>query len=69
MGGKLKVVFTRLSCLCFSVMCINMILTVDVFAIGPNNAFGIWLFDDGVGNIAKDFSLRCNDCNLIRNPK
>ena len=46
-----------------------MILTAGVSVIDPNNAFGIWLFDDGIGKIAKDSSPKRNDCNLIRNPK
>ena len=46
-----------------------MILTVNVFAIDINNAFGIWLFDDESGNIAKDSSPRRNNCNLMRSPK
>ena len=68
--GKLTVVFTKkLSCLYVSIICINIILTADVFAIDINNAFGIWLFDDGSGNIAKDSSPRRNNCNLMRSPK
>lgn len=60
----------RLSRFCVSFIVMSLMLTVISDAeIALKNAVGIWLFDEGSGEIAKDFSGNGNDGKLIKGPK
>ena len=42
---------------------------LSVAAVSVDDAIGIWLFDEGRGNVAKDSSPNGNDGELIAGPK
>lgn len=55
---------------CVNLMVIYLILTEQSSAqIDPETIVGIWLFDEGSGNTARDFSKKGNDGALMNNPK
>lgn len=55
---------------CVSLMATYLILTGMSFAeIAPETIVGIWLFDEGNGQIAKDLSEESNDGALMKGPK
>ncbi|HIE30467.1 TPA: LamG domain-containing protein, partial [Candidatus Poribacteria bacterium] len=52
----------RLALICVSIIVISLIFAGQSFAkIDPKTAVGIWLFDEGKGDIAKDSSGNGND--------
>jgi hypothetical protein len=61
---------SRLALLCVSTIFISLVFTALSFAkIDPKTVAGIWLFDEGSGNIAKDTSGNKNDGKLMGDPK
>ena len=57
---------TRLTVLCFSFIAISLMFAVASNAkIDPKTAVGIWLFDDGDGDLAIDSSASKNDGTLM----
>jgi hypothetical protein len=66
----MKTVLARLSLLCISLMVISLIFTAQSNAkIDPKSIVGIWPFDEGQGNVAKDSSGKGNDGKLMGSPK
>jgi hypothetical protein len=59
----------------FTVVCISFIVVSLMFVgignakIDPKNIVGMWLFDEGKGDIAKDSSENGNDGELMNDPK
>jgi hypothetical protein len=61
---------TKLIIVFIGLTVISLILTGQSSAkIDPKTAIGIWLFDEGSGDTAKDTSGNKNDGTLINNPK
>ncbi|MBC8232516.1 hypothetical protein H8E77_23460 [bacterium] len=61
---------TRLTVLCFSFIVISLMLAgVSNAKIDPETCTGMWLFDDGKGDTAKDSSGNGNDGQLMNAPK
>ena len=55
---------------CASLIVISLILTgISDAKVDLNTAVGMWLFDEGSGNIAKDSSGNGNDGQLTNGPK
>lgn len=46
-----------------------MLAFQSVAKVDPKSAAAVWLFDEGSGNVAKDYTGNGNDGNLINNPK
>lgn len=60
----------RLTVVCISLFIVGLILTGQSFAkLDLKNAAGIWLFDEGKGEVAKDTSDNGNDGTLMNDPK
>ena len=59
----MKVIVARLTVLCLSLVVISsMLIGQSVVAeVDPADAVGVWLFDEGTGEIAKDFSGNDHD--------
>ncbi|UCF17762.1 MAG: hypothetical protein JSW59_09915, partial [Phycisphaerales bacterium] len=56
----------RLATICTSFIIIGLILTGQTYAqVDPETVVGIWLFDDGGGDVAKDSSGNGNDGTLF----
>ena len=56
---------TRLTIICISFIVISLMLTgISSAKIDPKTAAGIWLFDEGNGDVTKDFSGNGNDGKL-----
>ena len=63
-------VMKKATIVCVSLMATYLILTGMSFAeIAPETIVGIWLFDEGNGQIAKDLSEESNDGALMKGPK
>ena len=61
---------TRLTVLCFSFIVISLMLAgVGNAKIDPETCTGMWLFNDGKGDTAKDSSGNGNDGTLMNDPK
>ena len=55
---------------CVSLMIICLVFTAQSSAeIDPETIVGLWLFDEGAGNVAKDSSENGNDGKLMNGPK
>jgi len=62
----------KVKCLpiCVAVLFIVGLLTTSSYAnIDPKTCVGMWLFDEGSGNVAKDSSGNENDGEFVENPK
>ena len=67
---EMKTVVVRLSLVCISLIILGLIIsTIGYTKIDPKSAVGLWLFDDGTGDTAKDSSLNGNDGKLMKGPK
>jgi len=56
--------------ICVAVLFIVGLLTTSSYAkIDPQTCVGMWLFDEGSGNVAKDSSENKNDGTLMNDPK
>ena len=66
----MKTATARLTPVCISLIVLGLMFTAQGSAeIDLESAIGIWLFDEGTGNIAKDTSGKDNHGNLMNNPK
>jgi hypothetical protein len=66
----MKDIKTRLIIVCIGLTVISLMLTGQSSAkINPKTAVGIWLFDEGEGDVAKDSSGNGNDGTLMSSPK
>lgn len=66
----MKITIAELNLVCVSLIVLRLILTGQSYArIEPKTAVGIWLFDDGTGDTAKDSSPNGNDGKFKNNPK
>ncbi|MBD3181974.1 hypothetical protein GF312_06770 [Candidatus Poribacteria bacterium] len=55
--------------ICVSFLLVFSLLATSSYAvIDPETCIGLWLFDEGSGNIAKDSSGNQNDGELVENP-
>ena len=62
----------KVKCLliCVAVLFIVGLLTTSSYAkIDPKTCIGIWPFDEGSGNVVKDYSGNKNDGKLVKDPK
>ncbi len=59
---------TRLVCICFIFGCL-MLTGQSSAKIDPESIMGMWLFNEGQGDIAKDSSKNGNDGKLTNGPK
>ena len=61
---------TRLTVLCISLIAVSLMFAgISDAKIDPNAIVGVWLFDEGTGNVAKDSSGNKNDGKLMNGPK
>ena len=66
----MKTTIARLSLIYISIVIMSLIFTGKSFAkINPETCVGMWLFDEGKGDIAKDSSNNGNDGTLNNDPK
>lgn len=66
----MKAISARLSLACVSLIIISLIFTgVSHTKIDPKTIAGIWLFDEGNGEVTKDSSGNGNDGKLMKGPK
>jgi hypothetical protein len=66
----MKVRVTRIAVVSISLMVIGLILTgQSIAAIDPATVAGMWLFDDGKGDVAKDSSGKGLDGKLVGGPE
>jgi hypothetical protein len=66
----MKVRVTRIAVVSISLIVIGLILTgQSIAAIDPATVAGMWLFDDGAGDVAKDSSGNGLDAKLIGGPQ
>lgn len=67
----MNVIVARLSIIvCVSLIAINLILTGQSSAkLDPKNIAGMWLFDEGTGNVVVDSSGNGNDGELMNGPQ
>jgi len=66
----MKTIIAKATYICVSLMVIYLILTGQGFAqIDRETVVGIWLFDEGIGNTAIDFSRKVGGGELMNNPK
>ena len=66
----MKTVVTKATIVCVGLIAINLIFTGQNFAeIDPASIIGVWLFDEGKGDAAKDYSPNGNDGTLNEGPK
>ena len=65
----MKTVVVRLAVVCVSIIVISLMLIGQSFTkIDPETCVGMWLFDDGKGDTAKDSSPNGNDGTLTNGP-
>ncbi|HIE28238.1 TPA: hypothetical protein EYP66_13215 [Candidatus Poribacteria bacterium] len=57
----MKVTIARLTLICVSLIFIN----ISSAKIDPGTIVGLWLFDEGAGDVARDSSKYGNDGNLF----
>jgi len=61
---------TRLKVLCISLIVISLVFVGQSFAkIAPKNIMGVWLFNEGKGDEAKDSSKNSNDGVFVGEPE
>lgn len=60
-----KVLLLTLGLVCFSLMAVH----ISTAEIDLDTAVGIWLFDEGKGEVAGDLSNEGNDGELVKSPK
>jgi hypothetical protein len=61
---------TRLTVICISFIVVSlMFVGICDAKIDPKSIAGVWLFDEGKGDVAKDSSENDNDGTLMNNPK
>ena len=66
----MKFVVAKLSIVCVWLIVISLMLTGKSSAkIDLKTAAGIWLFEEGAGEVAKDSSGNGNDGKLMNKPK
>ena len=66
----MNVVIAKLVLVCVSLIVANlMFMSISNAKIDMENTIGIWLFDEGKGNVAKDTSGNGNDGELMNDPK
>ena len=66
---SMKTLSLRSAVFCLSLIAIGLVLALQVNArIDPKLAAGIWLFDEGKGDVAKDSSENANDGVLQNKP-
>ncbi len=65
----MKTVMTKLILLCISLILIGICVGQGDAKIDPKSIVGIWLFDEGSGDTAKDSSGNGNDGKLMNDPK
>ena len=66
----MKVVLSRLNLFCVSVIVMSLMLTGQSDAkIDLSTIVGLWLFDEGAGNVASDSSAKGNHGTLTNGPK
>lgn len=66
----MKTIVARLTIACISLTVISLMLTGQISAqIDLESAAGLWLFDEGKGDIAEDFSPNSRNASLNGNPK
>jgi len=64
-GIKMKIVVA----ICISLAVVSLMFAGQSSAkVDPKTAAGIWLFDEGAGNVAKDTSANGNDGKFVGNP-
>ncbi len=62
----MKTVVAKLTIVCISLIVISLMFTAQGDAkIDPESIVGLWLFDEGNGNVAKDYSGNGNDGNIL----
>lgn len=65
----MKTVVSRFTLFCISLMAVSLLFTGFSDAkVDLKTAVGIWLFDEGSGNVAKDLSGKGNDGKLVKAP-
>lgn len=60
-----KVLLLTLGVVCFSLIAVH----ISTAEIDLDTAVGIWLFDEGKGEVAGDLSNEGNDAELVKSPK
>ncbi len=66
----MKIIFVRLSLFCAIIIVMIMMLAgVSNAKVDLETVVGMWLFDDGSGNQAKDSSGKGNHGKLVKSPK
>ena len=66
----MRVVLAKLSLVCISLIVISLMLTGQSSAkIDQETIVGMWLFDEGKGEVTKDSSGNGNDGKLMNGPK
>jgi len=66
----MKAVKARLAIISVSIIFFGLMFTGQSFAkINPKSIVGIWLFDEGKGDLVKDSSGNKNDGKLMNGPK
>jgi len=66
----MNVVVSRLTIVCVSLMVIGLMLpNIGEAKIDPQTIVGLWLFDEGKGDVAKDSSGNRNDGKFFNDPK
>lgn len=69
-GGKMKPVLSKAILLCFGLMSTCMMLTgISPAEIAPETIAGVWLFDEGNGQKARDYSGKSDDGELMNAPR
>jgi len=65
----MKIRVVRIAVVCISLIVLGLILTgQSIAAVDPATVAGMWLFDDGAGDVAKDSSGNGLDADLIDGP-
>lgn len=66
----MKSISVKLFIVCVSLILVGLVLiNVSDAKIDPDTLIGLWLFDEGKGDIAKDSSKNGRDGTLIKGPK
>lgn len=66
----MKTILSKAVVLCFGLMSTYMVLTgISSAEIVPETIAGVWLFDEGNGQKARDYSGKSDDGELMNSPK
>ncbi len=66
----MKIVMANLMFACISLILMSMVFAdISNAEFDPKTVIGMWLFDEGKGNTAKDSSQNANDGKLVNSPK